>query len=139
MKNKAMIPIMIIPAIVAVIVESVDYLAVKSGLNKGIQKIGELLENNPRLKTAKNWFWHHYDDEYQIDIYNMIREKIKKFISIPYLAVDHFEVSNFYATEDHILDLSKTWPKYRGNINHYTVEGNQIVYKQIVDKLAKIC
>ena len=40
MKNKAMIPIMIIPAIVAVIVESVDYLAVKSGLNKGIQKIG---------------------------------------------------------------------------------------------------
>jgi len=116
----------------------------QEGLHKDCDLIYSDLEKrfdwfNPRLKTAKNWFWHHYDDEYQIDIYNMIREKIKKFIPIPYLAVDHFEVSNFYATEDNILDLTKTWPKYRGNINHYTVEGNQIVYNQIVDKLDKIC
>ena len=39
---------------------------------------------NPRLRTAKNWFHHHYDDEYAIDIYNMIRAEIKKFSSIPY-------------------------------------------------------
>jgi hypothetical protein len=91
------------------------------------------------LRTAKNWFHHHYDDEYAIDIYNMIRAEIKKFISIPYLAVDHFDVSNFYAKEDNILDLSKMWPNYRGKVNHYSEEGNQLVYNQIIDKLDKIC
>ena len=94
---------------------------------------------NPRLRTAKNWFHHHYDDEYAIDIYNMIRNEIKKFIPIPYLAIDHFEISNFYAKEDNILNLTNTWPKYKGKVNHYSEEGNQIVYNQIIDKLDKIC
>ena len=69
----------------------------------------------------------------------MVREEINRFIPIPYLAVDNFSISNQFASERYTLDLTDIWPEHRGVINHYTAEGNQIVLKQIVDKLDKIC
>jgi hypothetical protein len=116
----------------------------KQGLHENCDLIYSDIANkfdwfNPRLKTAKNWFYHHYDDEYQKDLYQITREEINRFITIPYLAVDNFSISNHFAGEKNTLDLTDIWPEHRGEINHYTPEGNQIVLKQIIDKLDKIC
>jgi len=116
----------------------------KQGLHKNCDLIFSDIQHkfdwfNSRLRTAKNWFWHHYDDDYQKEIYRLMREEINRMISIPYLAVDNFSISNQFACETNRLDLTEIWPFYRGETNHYTEEGNQIVLKQIIDKLDKIC
>lgn len=116
----------------------------KQGLHKNCDLIFSDINHkfdwfNARLRTAKNWFWHHYDDEYQKDIYRLLRKEINEIITLPYLAVDNFSISKQFACEQNRLDLTEIWPLYRGESNHYTEEGNQIVFKQIVDKLDKIC
>ena len=116
----------------------------KQGLHKNCDLIYTDLQPkfdwfNPRLRTAKKWFWHHYDDEYQKEVYRLIREEINRMITIPYLAVDNFSISKEFACEKNKLDLTEIWPDHRGETNHYTAEGNQIVYELIVDKLDKIC
>jgi hypothetical protein len=95
---------------------------------------------NESLSTAKNWFVHHFDDDYQIGTYKLIREEIGRMIGdVPYLAIDHFELSSNIATEKHRLDFSNFWFQNRGNVNHYSVEGNQKVTKAVVDKVEQIC
>ena len=116
----------------------------KQGLHKDCDLIFSDINSkfdwfNVSLRTAKNWFWHHYDDDYQKETYSLIRQEINRLITIPYLAVDNFSISNQFACEKNRLDLTDIWPMYRGETNHYTEEGNQIVYQQIVDKLDKIC
>ena len=116
----------------------------KQGLHKDCDLIFSDINSkfdwfNVSLRTAKNWFWYHYDDDYQKQTYSLIRQEINRLITIPYLAVDNFSISNQFACEKNRLDLTDIWPMYRGETNHYTEEGNQIVYQQIVDKLDKIC
>jgi len=82
----------------------------KQGLHKHCDLIYSDLHDkvdwfNPGLKTAKNWFYHHYDDEYQKDLYQILREEINRFIPIPYLAVDNFSISNQFAFEKNTLDF----------------------------------
>ena len=116
----------------------------KQGLHKDCDLIFSDINSkfdwfNVSLRTAKNWFWYHYDDDYQKQTYSLIRQEINRLITIPYLAVDNFSISNQFACEKNRLDLTDIWPMYRGETNHYTEEGNQIVYQQIVDKFDKIC
>ena len=116
----------------------------KQGLHKDCDLIFSDINSkfdwfNVSLRTAKNWFWYHYDDDYQKQTYSLIRQEINRLITIPYLAVDNFSISNQFACEKNRLDLTDIWPMYRGETNHYTEEGNQIVYQQIVDKSDKIC
>ena len=79
---------------------------------------------NPSLKAAQGYFKYHYDDEYQIDIYNLIRKQIKELISIPYISMSHVGIVNDLKIEDNHIDFSHLWSKERGSINHYTLEGN---------------
>lgn len=91
---------------------------------------------NPAIKSAQGYFKHHFDPNYYEDMYELIRKEIN-FVTryVPTLHIDHFESSLKYAHEDNNLDLSKLWPDFRGDINHYTIYGNQIVYENILDKL----
>ena len=117
----------------------------KKGLHKDCDLIYSDLKNrfdwfNESLATAKNWFVHHWDDDYQIGTYKLVREEIKRIIGdVPYLAIDHFGLSANIATETNKLDFSDFWLLNRGNVNHYTVEGNQIVAKAVIDKVQQIC
>jgi hypothetical protein len=92
-------------------------------------------QNDPKIKTAVNWFKYHYDEDFQEGIYKLIRKEIKEIITVPYLAIDHNKTSADFAFEDLRLDFSEFWPKNRGNINHYTIEGNLFVYKSILEKI----
>lgn len=117
----------------------------KQGLHKDCDLIWNDIESrnswfNKSLDTAKNWFKYHYDDQYQKDIYRLIRRDInKKLEQITSLHIDNFGISNHFVEEQNLLDFSMIWPNYRGEINHYNDEGNQIVLAQIVDKLEQIC
>ena len=115
---------------------------------KGLHKNCDLIYNdimdktsifNSRLKTAQNWFKHFYDDDYQKDIYELVRNEITRSLPITSLHLDHFSISTEFATEKNKIDFCQTWIKHRGIVNHYTEEGNRIVYQRIIDKIGQIC
>ncbi len=87
---------------------------------------------NSKLRSAKLWFENHYDDEYQIDIYKLLREKINSMINITYISLSHIEIANTLAVEQNHIDFSQLWKNNRGTINHYTEEGNLKVYNEII-------
>lgn len=89
---------------------------------------------NPSLKAAQDFFKHHYDDQYQIDIYNLIRKEInEKLKNFAYISLTHTEISKHLTIESNNIDFSNLWKKERGPINHYTVDGNKIIFKKIRD------
>ncbi len=87
---------------------------------------------NRNLQSAKSFFKYHYDEEYQIDIYNMIRKSINDLIKIPYISLSHIEIANQLKIEKNHLDFSQLWKNNRGTVNHYTEEGNLKIYKEII-------
>ncbi len=89
---------------------------------------------NPSLKTAQGYFKYHYDDTYQCDIYKLIRQQILNLVEKkPYISLTHTDISKEFIIEPNNIDFSDLWKKERGPINHYTLEGNLIIY----DKIAK--
>lgn len=86
---------------------------------------------NRSLRSAKEWFEFHYDDEFQIDIYNLLRNKINDIIKVPYISLSHVSIAKELAVESNHLDFSEYWKLNRGNVNHYTKEGNKAVYSAI--------
>jgi len=86
---------------------------------------------NKNLSGAKSFFKYHYDEQYQLDIYKLLRTKINDLINIPYISVSHVEIANQLRIESRHIDFSDLWKTERGNVNHYTDAGNKIVYNQI--------
>lgn len=91
---------------------------------------------SPAILSAKGYFKHHFDPEYYDDTYRLIRQEINYITRyVPTLHIDHFDTALKHAQEKNCLDLSAMWPYYKGNINHYTDEGNQIVCARVTEKL----
>ena len=91
---------------------------------------------NPKIKSAQGYFKHHFDSEYYLDIYKLIRKEIYNVTkSIPTLHIDHFDAALKFATENHCLDLTSVWSEFKGKINHYTPEGNKIAFAKIQERL----
>lgn len=112
----------------------------KEGLHKDCDLIitdliGHFQPFNKNLQTAKSWFEFHYDEDYQIDIYRLIREQIKSIINIPYISMTHINVAAALAVEDDNIDFSGLWASQRGDVNHYTEKGNNAVFETILKKI----
>ena len=110
----------------------------KEGFHKNCDLILNDLVNrsafrNPSLKAAQEYFKYHYDDEYQIEIYNLIRKQINELITIPYISMSHVDIVNTLSIEANHLDFSNLWSKERGSMNHYTVEGNFKIFETLED------
>ena len=90
------------------------------------------------LSVAKGWFENFYDDEYQLDIYRMIREKINSIIEIPYISMSHIDLLKKESIESLHLDFSGLWKNNRGNVNHYNEFGNQFIADKIKFQIKKI-
>jgi len=86
---------------------------------------------NASLKAAQEYFKYHYDDIYQIDIYNLIRKQINQLITIPYISMSHVDIANELSIETNHIDFSHLWTKERGTVNHYTEEGNREIFKKL--------
>ena len=114
----------------------------KDGFHKNCDLILNDLINrsafrNPSLKAAQEYFKYHYDDTYQIDIYNLIRKQINQLITIPYISMSHVDVVNTLAIEANHIDFSNLWSKERGSINHYTIEGNSKIFETLEDMISE--
>ena len=112
----------------------------KNGFHKDCDLIYTDLEShssffNTSLNTAKNWFRHHYDETYQIDIYNLIRKEINAIINIPYISLTHIDVATRLSIEQDNIDFSDLWKKQRGDVNHYTETGNRVIFKIVSEKI----
>ena len=93
---------------------------------------------NPSLRGAQDWFKYHYDEDYQTDVYLLIRKEIRTILERSnYISITHMPISTQYALEHKNISFSTVWQKHRGTINHYTEKGNQIVYEQILDIINK--
>jgi len=92
-------------------------------------------KNNQSTVTAYNWFKYHYDEDYQKDIYDLMRKEICSMIKVPYLAIDHSPTSFERSFEDCHINFTNHWSVHKGLVNHYTEEGNAIVAQRIKEKL----
>ena len=95
-------------------------------------------DKNESLTTALNWFRYHYDDEYQCDMYDLVRQEINRRITIPYLCLDHNPITSKHAFETNQFDFSDVWAKHRGVVNHYSDQGNTIVFQTVKDQIEKL-
>jgi hypothetical protein len=112
---------------------------------EGFHKNCDLLANdicgrtswfNPSLRTAQGWFKYHYDEQYQIDIYNLIRKRIQDLLGkIPYISLTHTDISRSLIIESNNIDFSDLWKRERGSINHYTIQGNRIIFETIIEHI----
>jgi hypothetical protein len=115
----------------------------KQGLHKDCDLIyNDICERNnwfnPSLRSAQDYFKYHYDDEYQIDMYLLIRQEIQRLLgSRNYLSITHSRISTKYAIEHDNISFSALWQQHRGKVNHYTEKGNLFVYKDILDTINK--
>jgi hypothetical protein len=117
-------------------VHTVSHPIHKDGFHKDCDLIITDIENrsslfNNSLRTAKKWFEYHYDDEYQLDIYRLIRKEINSIINIPYLSLSHIPLVNQLSVEKNHIDFSNLWINNRGVINHYTKEANIEIYNKV--------
>lgn len=113
----------------------------KEGFHKNCDLLAkDIIERNSffneSLKAAQGYFKYHFDDQYQIDIYKLIRQKIFDIVSgKAYLSLTHIDISACLAIEANNIDFSDLWKRERGTINHYTVEGNKIIFDKIMDHI----
>jgi hypothetical protein len=88
---------------------------------------------NKKIQTAWNYFRYYYSDEYQIYVYNKIREDIQQITgTIPVLHINNFASTTHYSKN---LDFVQLREDHAGLINHLSAQGNWIVYKQILQAL----
>lgn len=86
---------------------------------------------NQSATAGYNYFKYHFDENYYKDIYNLVRDKIElliKDIKI-YLSINNFEPRS---CDTSFNDLLQT---HRGNVNHFNQEGNEIIFKDVLNYL----
>ena len=83
---------------------------------------------NNSLKAAQGYIKYHFDEEYYIDIYKLLRLKILDLITAKYISMSHLKLSKHLTVEPDHMDFYKTWQKHRGDYCHYDDKGNSIVY-----------
>jgi hypothetical protein len=109
----------------------------KTGIHKDCDLIYEDLQRpswfNKSLSAAKGWFNYHYDDQYQIDMYLLVRKEIKEIIKIPYVSISHADFGIGLSIEDNHIDFKDLWKEHRGSVNHYDHTGNSAVYKKLME------
>lgn len=121
-------------------VHTITHPVHKAGLHKDCDLIFTDIDAkasffNKSLSIAKGWFRYHYDEQYQLDIYNLIRAEIDRLITIPYISIDNFDIQQ--SKELNHLDFSKFWPTAKGTVNHYSDLGNQYVFNEVVKMIDK--
>jgi len=93
---------------------------------------------NKQVLAAKLFFKHIYDDEYQTDLYNLLRKEINSLIHIPYISLGHVPIVSKFQIEENFLDFSSIWPLYKGDTNHYNNEGNLVVYESVIKEIERV-
>ena len=120
-------------------VHTIEHPLHKEGLHKDCDLIYTDIADrnslfNPSLRAAQGWFRYHYDDEYQLDIYDLVRKEIRSLLgSHNYISITHTDISTKHALEHNNISFVDLWNQEKGTVNHYSFEGNKKIFKQLVD------
>jgi hypothetical protein len=90
---------------------------------------------NRRLQAAREFFTYHFDEEFFEDSYILFREKINKLLSKNKVIVISSLSLEKYKTEKYVLDFVDLLVQEPGLINHFSQQGNRIVYERVVSVL----
>jgi len=90
---------------------------------------------NFRLKTAINFYNYLYDEEFYTTTYKMFRNSINELlVGKRVISVNNFH--NKYEYIDEIcLDFSHLHANHKGIINHFSEEGNRIIFGKISSEI----
>lgn len=83
---------------------------------------------NRSLHAARNFIKYHYSEQYQLDIYSLIKNKISNIIT------EHKRIEMTWWENDN-FGLKQLRSDHPGTINHMTAEANQILLNQILKKI----
>mgnify|MGYP006396892909 CR=1 FL=1 len=86
---------------------------------------------NKSLHAARNFIKYHYSEQYQLDIYNLIKNKISNTIT------KHKRIEMTWWENDE-FGLQRLRSDFPGTINHMTAEANQILLDQILKKIKHV-
>lgn len=88
---------------------------------------------DPVLNAAHGYFLHIFDPVYYDDLYQLMQMRIKEILQ-PYNAIHltNFGMPNTTEFEQYI-DIPKLLSLDTGNINHYTYDGNNRIFKLVID------
>ena len=94
---------------------------------------------NTALRTARNFFFYHFDEQYQNTIYKLLREEIARQIgTVPCIVVSNLCIDSQFIIEDCVVDLVEIQQKHPGLINHLSTQGNDLVFDIISNKIKSI-
>jgi hypothetical protein len=88
---------------------------------------------NPALQACKSYFTHIYDFDYQMDVYQLLFDKIKHSIHVPCIHICHNNLGKEIQNVN--LDFTDTWYLNQGKVNHYNQQGNKLVYQTLCEAL----
>ena len=87
-------------------------------------------------KIAYDYFVSIFDSEYYAHIHNLICADIDNITKQKeVIHVTHFDYSSLYQFDNKLVNCYNIWTQHRGDINHYDVVGNKIIFEKIVDLL----
>lgn len=91
--------------------------------------------NNKKLLPLVDYFENYFDLDYAIDIHNIICEKIDQMTKrLKPIHITGFEWEGLYQF-DNMINFNYIFKKYKGIMNHYSLEGNNEVYGYIQARL----
>jgi len=90
---------------------------------------------NRRLHAAREFYRYHYDDEFFEDSYWLFREKINTILADKNV-ITLVTFADQVATEKYVLNFADLLNTQPGLINHYSEEGNRLVYAKIQELIA---
>lgn len=86
---------------------------------------------NFRLRSALQFYKHHFDFGYNEDIYRLLRAEIDRLLKDKnVIELNFFEDCKRY-NKPNVLDFCELFDKSRGEINHLTIDANHTVFKEI--------
>lgn len=111
-------------------VHTLDHPVHSQGLHKDCDLIytdieyHNALTPSPDLSCVIKYFERHFDPEYYLAVYNLLRAEISRTVNVPTLHVDFFPGNSG-------LDLSDLPLTYPGQPNHMSESGHKIAYEKI--------
>lgn len=92
------------------------------------------LDTHPELKSLAEYFELYFNLEYAEHMHNLLLKEIETLCPKNTLHLSHVEWKNLHNFET-FLNFKDIFSKHRGVINHYTDEGNKIVYEKVLKVL----
>ena len=87
---------------------------------------------NRSLRAAINYFDYHYDIDYHTHVYRLFRAEINRLlVGKNVIVISNLPILQEYTTENTVLDFSELMLRDPGLINHFSEQGNRMIYKQI--------